>query len=267
MKYNTMLKLEDFQDDSFIKMHKDIFAHCYSDLANYPTNQETAKAWEITLSARALKDFGALHPNSELLGVAAGFEHTAFWLTNHAKRVFVTDLYLVNRHWTEADSGMLTNPGQFAVHSLKWQPRRMVVQHMNALDLLYEDNSFDGVFSCGSIEHFGSLENVSVAMAEVGRVLKPGGVAVIATEFRISGPEGIGVPGSMVFTPDMIMSSVVEASGLTLVDTPDWTTSAATIQAAYPLNEAIERGVRSRSVAVIQLGYTWTSGLICLRKN
>ena len=42
--------------------------------------------------------------------------------------------------------------------------------------LRYPDDTFDGIFSSGSIEHFGDLQDVANAAYEMGRVLKPGGV-------------------------------------------------------------------------------------------
>ena len=66
---------------------------------------------------------------------------------------------------------MLTEPTSHRPPLMLFNRRRLVVQHMDALDLRYEDESFDGIFSCGSIEHFGSLENVAVAAGEMARVL------------------------------------------------------------------------------------------------
>ena len=66
--------------------------------------------------------------------------------------------------------------------------RRVVWQHVDGRSLPYEDNSFDAIFSCSSFEHFGSEADIRQAIGEACRVLKPGGVAVISTEFKISGP-------------------------------------------------------------------------------
>jgi ubiquinone/menaquinone biosynthesis C-methylase UbiE len=119
------------------------------------------KQWEVAMAFRSLRDHGALGPDAEVLGVGAGIEPTVFFLTGHVGRVFATDLYLEAGDWDRsAKAGMLAEPRQF------WPPatldlQRLVVQHMNALDLRYDDNSFDGVFSSSSIEHFGDLDDVS----------------------------------------------------------------------------------------------------------
>ena len=160
---------------------------------------------------------------------------------------------------------MLRDPASFVTPGTPWNPRRLVVQHMDALDLRCEDETFDGVFSCGSIEHFGTLENVAQA-AQMARVLKPGGTMTVSTEFRISGPPGSGIPGADLFTREMIEEYVIAASGLTPVDELETIITPETSAAAYPLASAIADGVRSRSVALTHDGYTWTSIALCLRK-
>ncbi len=162
---------------------------------------------------------------------------------------------------------MLVSPETSVPDGYAWNPKRLVVQHMDALSLRYDDDSFDGIFSCGSIEHFGTLENIAQAAREMGRVLKPGGVLTLATEFRIAGPDdGIGVPGAVIFSPEMLESAIVGPSGLELADAPQFTTTRATQDLAYPLAEAVAQGIRDPSVALTHDGYTWTSVCLCLRK-
>jgi SAM-dependent methyltransferase len=264
--YNTVLKLSDFADPAFGGQMRHAFAGLASATLNFPLGNELAKAWEVTQAVRGLKDHGALREDAELLGVGAGFEHTVFYLTNFVRRVFATDLYASNDQWAEADAGMMIDPARFAPAGTPWKPERLVVQHMDALALRYEDNSFDGIFSCGSIEHFGSLENVAQAAREMGRVLKPGGVLALSTEFRISGPEGLGIPGAILFTREMVEQHIIAASGLVPVDDLQTVTSDETLEQAYPLLNAIEHGVRVPSVALTHEGYTWVSIALCLRK-
>jgi SAM-dependent methyltransferase len=53
---------------------------------------------------------------------------------------------------------------------------------MDARQLELPADSFDLVFSISSIEHFGSRGDVTRAASEIGRVVKPGGYAVIITD-------------------------------------------------------------------------------------
>ena len=216
VKYNTVLKLSDFADPDFSQLMRAVFPHLAVANVDFPNGTELAKAWEVTQAVRALKDFGALQPEAEILGVAAGFEHTVFYLTNYVKRVFATDLYATNE---DVEGGR--TPGCCGI-----QPRSppqacrgsrtgwwcSTWMHSTFTARM---KRFDGVFSCGSIEHFGSLENVAQAAREMARVLKPGGILSLATEFRISGPAGLGIPGAILFTRDMIEKHVIAASGLT----------------------------------------------------
>jgi len=53
---------------------------------------------------------------------------------------------------------------------------------MDARRLEFPSESFDIAYSLSSIEHFGSPEEIARSAAEMGRVLKPGGTAVVVTE-------------------------------------------------------------------------------------
>jgi SAM-dependent methyltransferase len=263
---NTILCLEHFSDPAFRELIHGAFPHLAHQWPNFPTSREQAKMWEVSQCIRAFGELGVLRPDAELLGVGAGYEITVFLLTQHVKRVFATDLYATNEIWNEANRRMLAHPEEFVPDLVAWDRNRLVVQHMDALDLRFVDNSLDGVFSCGSIEHFGSLTNVARSAREIGRVLKPGGVLALATECRISGPaDGEGIPGALIFTPAMIDEYIVKPSGLRRVDRPMMQTSAATLECVYPLSDAI-REPRDRSIALSHDGYRWTSGFVCLAK-
>ena len=265
--YNCALNLEHFSDPHFSALIKLVFSHLDRSFPDFPNNHELAKVWEIAQAVRGLGDFGALHPSAKILGVAAGCEHTVFYLTKFVDCVFATDLYATNDVWKEADRLMLTKPEAFVAPGLDWDPQRLFVQHMDALDLRFPDHYFDGVFSCGSIEHFGSVENVAQSAREMARVIRPGGIVCLATEFRIKGDAAeIGVPGAIMFTPDFLREHIVEASGLELVDEPSFTVTPATSASAYPIREAIDQGVRDRSIALTLDDWMWTSVSLCMRK-
>ena len=195
--YAKLCELEDFRDPDLRELIRDV-AGVGPDRPDYPDGAEHRKPWEVAMSARALRDFGALRGDAEILGVGAGSEATIFWLTRHVRRVFATDLYLTEDSWSELDSGagMLRAPESET--TLDWNPRRLVVQHMNALELRYEDESFDGIFSSGSIEHFGGLDEIHRSVEEMHRVVRPGGVVALATEYRLAG-RSPGLPGTALF--------------------------------------------------------------------
>ncbi len=218
--FNKVCELEDFADPELVEVMRDVCAHKAAHFPeSYPAGYEARKDWEVAMSVRALRHFGALGPDSVILGVAAGTEDTIFYLTRHARQVFVTDRYLGAGAWGPvAPVAMLVDPGFLA--PFDFDPNRLVVQHMDGRSLRYPDETFDAVFSSGSIEHFGELLDVAHAAYEMGRVLKPGGIVVLSTEFRITGPPGgIGWPGdALLLSAENLQRYVVEASGLEPVD-------------------------------------------------
>jgi SAM-dependent methyltransferase len=198
-----LCELADFSHPELLAVLRDVFPHERGRFGlNFPGGVEYRKHWEVAMAVRALAAGGATHPQAEVLGIGAGGEPTIFHLTTHVRRVFATDLYLGEGGWKDqAPPLMMTDPGQFWPGP--WHPRRLVVQHMNALDLKYDDNSFDGVFSSSSLEHFGTPADIRRAVGEMHRVLKPGGVMSVSTEFRLSGP-GSGLPGVHMFTAEEV---------------------------------------------------------------
>ena len=200
---NRVVKLEDFEEPVVRDAIREIFAREAAMAPEFPTGQEHRKQWEVAMAVLALRDGGVLRPDAEVLGIGAGSEATLFWLTNYVRRVFATDLYADPGTWIgTAPPTMLTNPG--SAWNGPWNPRRLVVQHMDACELAYEDETFDGIFSSGSIEHFGGLERIGIAMDEAFRVLKPGGTASFSTEFLVEGDPLEFEDDMVMFTPELI---------------------------------------------------------------
>lgn len=221
------------------------------------------KAWEIRMAMDTLTDLGAVHENAEILGVGAGKESTIFQLSNQVKRVFATDLYMDSGAWSKhAPVKMLMNPS-LESGGQEHNRRRIVVQHADMLDLPYEDNSFDGVFSSGSLGHVGSYEDVAQAAREIGRVLKPGGVASISTEWRLSG-QGWGWDNVLLFDPETIVKYIVEPSGLYY----EGISGPAIIdEEAYPFDLRLKGHCPPMETVLSHRGFTFTSVHIALVKK
>src|ERR1044072_2794087 len=168
--HSKICEIEDFRDPDLVATIREIGGAELAVQPDFPSGREHRKTWEIAMTARAFRDHGVLGETSEILGVGAGHERTLYWLTNHARRVFATDLYLSEDSWSDVDSShrMLSEPELFAPPPPPgWNPRRLVAQHMDALDLRYEDESFDAVFSSSSIEHFGTFSDVRRSIEEI----------------------------------------------------------------------------------------------------
>lgn len=206
---SKLCELEDFREGPVRNTIREVFAHDAARCGpQWPTGAEYRKHWEVAMAVRALRAHGALHPEADVLGVGAGNEPTLFWLTNHVHRVFATDLYLAEDWQESADVSMFLDPGRYWPGS--WDPRRLVVQHMDGRELRHPDESFEAVFSSSSIEHFGDHADVEQAIREIHRVLKPGGVLSLSTELRFGG-SGPGLPGILLFSPQELEEHVVRA--------------------------------------------------------
>jgi SAM-dependent methyltransferase len=264
--YNKLCELEDFRDETLGRWIRELAPADAEAYPDFPVGREHRKWWEFAQAARSLTNFGAIHRDAEILGVGAGHETTIFWATNHVRRVFATDLHLDPGVWgADARQSMLLTPGEYAF--LPWNERRLVVQHMNALDLHYEDESFDGVFSSSSIEHFGDSENVRRALAEMCRVLKPGGVASITTEFRLRG-RGPGFPGALVFSAADLDNVIIRPLPWEPVEPLDLTLSKSTRKTEVTLADTLAGTAPDFPHIVVRHGkFLFTSVHLALRKQ
>ncbi len=228
LSHNKICNLEDFSHPDLYPVIREVFAHEVARFGDaFPLGRENRKDWEAAMAIRAFAAHGLLDGRSEFLGVAAGNEPLVFHLTRFARRVFATDLYLASGDWEPfGHESMMTDPYQH--WPFAWNPRRLVVQHMDALDLQYEDETFDGVFSGSSIEHFGGHPEVERSMDEMFRVLRPGGVCAVSTEFRLAGPSP-GLPGCLLFDADELASRLIGDRAWHLVSPLDLSVSDATV--------------------------------------
>jgi SAM-dependent methyltransferase len=200
------------------------------------------KLWEYAYLTLFLEEAGKLTDDADILSVGAGHEEVLYWLANRAGRVVATDIYGDGTFsGGEADASMLTDPAAFAPYP--YREDRLEAAWMDARDLRFPDASFDAVFTLSSIEHFGNQRDVARAAREIGRVLRPGGVAFIVTECFVgrhpmnskllqtairaatlnrklpkASPLRRGVD---VFTPEEIRRWIVRSSGLELVQPLD----------------------------------------------
>lgn len=249
---SKVCELEDFATPRVRGVMRDVFAHELRRFGpDFPDGAEWRKYWEVAMAVLTFDEAGLLDGNGRFLGVGAGNEPTLFHLTRYARHVLATDLYL-SEGWEEsANASMLTDPGRH--WPFPWEPDRLEVRHMDALHLELPDASFDGVFSSSSIEHFGERSDVRRALDEIFRVLRPGGVLSLSTEFRISGPPP-GVPGVLMFGADEIEDLFVGGRDWSLLEPFDRSVSAATLATEAPFAEV----AAAQQVQIDRAGGLWT---------
>jgi SAM-dependent methyltransferase len=86
---------------------------------------------------------------------------------------------------------------------------------MDGTALAFRDATFDIAYSLSSIEHFGGWAGARRAVEEMTRVVRPGGLVVVATEWAVWGP-----PVAEVFQPDEVRR-LLDVPGLEQVEPID----------------------------------------------
>src|SRR5688572_6078596 len=147
------------------------------------------KSYEFTQLLFGLDRLGYLRDDVSVVSVGAGHECVLYWLANRVARVVATDTY--DGVWQtnmarEGDSAVLTAPDEYA--PFPYRKDHLAFMRMDGRKLDFPDGSFDVAYSLSSIEHFGGVEGARGAVDEMSRVLKPGGMMAVATEYIISGP-------------------------------------------------------------------------------
>jgi SAM-dependent methyltransferase len=241
-RYNTVLKVADY--DRLLQARRD--------------------DWEVDMAITALNDHGAVHGEAEILGAGAGHESTIYTLSRHVRRVWATDLYVTPGRWKrEAATDMLIDPGRCAPAGSDYDLRRIVVQHVDMRNIPHPDSSFDGVFSSGSVEHVGEWKDIFQAAREIGRVVKPGGIISLSTEYKLDG-RGDGWAGVKLFDEARLLE-LIEATGCELVDDLDLAFDG-DIGEAWPLVDAVEGRFPERETHLRFGGFVFTSVHLALRK-
>jgi SAM-dependent methyltransferase len=177
-------------------------------------DEQHRKRFEWVQCAYGLERLGVLGPQTRVLGVGAGHERVLFYLANRSALTVATDLYtgaFTDSPAAEADPGFARDPGHYAPFAFRRE--HLAVVRADGTRLPFRAGGFDVVYSLSSIEHFGGHAAASVAMREMARVLRPGGIACVATELVLQGGEH-----PEFFTPAALQHFVVEQSGMVPVE-------------------------------------------------
>ncbi|MBI2743040.1 MAG: class I SAM-dependent methyltransferase [Chlamydiales bacterium] len=230
MKFTKTIDVEDFQSAE-LKPYLQAIADeemAFFGIEN-PGITCDSKNWETAMALRAFGENDLLKEGKLFAGIGAGIERLTELLASRGALVFPTDRYLEPTFRSDAaPSGYMISPKSFS--SFCSHPKNIIPVHSDPRSLNLPSNLFDGVYSLGSIEHFGSLDAVEAASHEIARILKPGGIASISTEFFLEGPAGRSSfdENCILFTPEMIEKHIIRSSGLESLGTPNNRPSAQT---------------------------------------
>jgi SAM-dependent methyltransferase len=147
------------------------------------------KSYELTQLLFGLTRLGRCRDTASVISVGAGHEPVLYWLANRVQSIVATDLY--QGKWRsdgarEGDEGVLDKPEDYAPFA--YRRDRLTFNRMDGRHLEFDSGTFDVAYSLSSIEHFGGVAGARDAIDEMARVVKPGGLVVVATEYILSGP-------------------------------------------------------------------------------
>ena len=153
--------------------------------ADYPIRAKPRKWWEWEYIAACAEALGALRRTTTALGLGVGDEPLMYYFANSCGRVIATDLYSGDTAWTEARFADLAHV--YESSPIRFDRDRLEMRNADMRATGVPASSVDLVWSCSSIEHVPTLEDLVAVFREIHRVLRVGGHAILTTEFCISG--------------------------------------------------------------------------------
>jgi SAM-dependent methyltransferase len=174
------------------------------------------KPYEFTQLLFGCQRLGALREDSRVISIGAGHELVLYWLANHVRQMIATDMYegvWQDVQGREGDPDVINRPDDYA--PFPYRRDHLTFLKMDGRQLAFQDDSFDIAYSLSSIEHFGGMSGAAATIREMGRVLRPGGILALATEYVLGGPAH-----DETFLPHQI-ADLIDQPGLELVQPID----------------------------------------------
>lgn len=217
------------------------------------------KDWEYARTALGLEKLGALKADAIGLSVGAGHEKLIYYFANIVRKVIGIDLYDPSEWPCEADPSVLIDPDKTS--PFNYRKDHLEFRRMNGCNLDFDDETFDFVYSLSSIEHFGSHEHAALAMREMERVLKKGGIACVVTEFVVNGQTH-----ASYFNRADMDEFLLRSHGMRLSESSiDFRIGKETLCSYVDIDK--DPLDRSPHIVIKRLGHLWTSIILFFRKR
>ncbi len=160
----------------------------------YLEDARIASVSSSNFSRKAADIFHGLHKQN-ILDLACGVGRDSFYLADHSLSVIGADL---------ARSGLeIAHQRQ---QNLARKPTGFI--QIDARRMPFEDNSFEGAYCFGLLHEFsqpGGWQDITQVMAEIYRVLEPGGILLLAV---LAGDPSKGLPQVLFFSEEMFNCAV-----------------------------------------------------------
>jgi SAM-dependent methyltransferase len=178
------------------------------------------KVWEHIQVYRGLLHLDLLQEDVRAIGLGVGQERLIYAFANRCGEVIATDLYN-SQNWQTAAMAV---EEVYEKSTFPYRRDRLLVRNMDMTQIDYPDASFDFVWSCCAIEHVNSFQDLHQVYREIHRILKPGGIAAITTEYNMT--DRHSYEPNMLFTDrHWIRHWLTETNpllrGFELIDLPD----------------------------------------------
>ena len=173
------------------------------------------KRWELCWLAQKHQEIHGSKSVPAMLGLGVGTEPLIYHFAHLGENVVATDRFDEGSVW---DESRLTPERVRTANPFPYPRERLTVRNMDMRSIDYPASTFDVVWSCSSVEHVWTLTEFIQIFREIHRVLKPGGYALITTEFSLDEPYFL--PGVLSLWKDCALFTG-PLEGLSLVDPVD----------------------------------------------
>ena len=191
------------------------------------------KQWEFAMIFLTLKKLGFLRDDKIGLSLGGGNERVLYSISNHIKKLYVTDLYDDSTSW---DCARTANPDEFIKISkpFDYDESKIKALRMDMRNLDFEDSTFDFCYSSCAVEHIGDFEDFIQHFNEVYRCLKDRGIYVFTTELCLS-DKTIKDPNNYIFS-STYLNDIIRQIRLTPESDPNITISKHIANLPFPSN-------------------------------
>lgn len=173
----------------------------------YHTGSERGKLWEDSWVIR----HADINPGYKVLDVGGASTAFSFYLASLGCHVVIVD-----NDW--ANCGTLFN-ADYVAKRMRW--RLQALDHDVQKPLPFPDDYFDRVFSICVLEHL-PCRIRQFLMKEIGRVLKPGGIAGFTVDYDSRRPVLLTDKGLRFGYRDKLERDVIRPSGLAVYGSSYW---------------------------------------------